>query len=81
MFGKKREADSSSSAMTTSDGLTLSDIDDICESWVSFYSDLFAASSVDLDVQADLFYHLPLSLLSDESPTCMCCLLRYMLHL
>ena len=59
MIGKKREADSWIVAMTTSDGLTLSDIDNICESWVSFYSDLFAASSVDLDVQADLFDHLP----------------------
>ena len=59
MIGKKREADSWISVMTISDGLTLSDIDNICEFWVSFYSDRFEASSVNLHVQAHLFDHLP----------------------
>ena len=56
--------------MKTSDGLTASDIDDKCESWVSFYSDFLAASSVGLDVQDDRLDHLSLSLSSDESATC-----------
>ena len=56
--------------MKTSDGLTVSDIDDKCESCVSFYSDFLAASSVGLDVQDDRLDHFSLSLSSDESATC-----------
>lgn len=56
--------------MKTSDGSTVSEIVGICESWVSFYSDLFSASSVDLDFQVDLLDNLSLSLSYDESATC-----------
>ena len=56
--------------MKTSDGSTVSDIVGICESWVSFYSDIFSASSVDLDFQVDLLDNLSLSLSCNESATC-----------
>lgn len=56
--------------MKTSDGSTVSDILGICESWVSFYSDLFSAFSVDLDFQVDLLDNLSSSLSCVESATC-----------
>lgn len=67
---RKREADTWISATKTLDGSTVSDIDGIWESWVSFYSDLFSASSVNLDFQVDLLDNLSLSLSCDESATC-----------
>lgn len=67
---RKRGAHTWISAMKTSDGSTVSDIVGICESRVSFHSDLFSASSVDLDFQVDLLDNLSLSLSCDESATC-----------
>ena len=67
---RKRGADTWISPMKTSDGSTVSDIVGICVSWGSFYSDLFSASSFDLDFQVDLLDNISLSLSSDESASC-----------
>ena len=67
---RKRGADTWISAMKTSDGSTVSDIVGICVSWGSFYSDLFSASSFDLDIQVDLLDNISLSLSCDEYASC-----------
>ena len=46
------------------------DVEGICESWASFYQDLFTACPVDLGVQSDLLDHLSLSLSPDEAALC-----------
>ena len=58
------------SAMQKADGSLSTDISGICDSWVSFYSNLFTASQVDLDVQGDLLNNLSLRLTPDQSDIC-----------
>ena len=42
------------SAMKNDDGVVVSDLNGICESWTHFYSSLFSAGNIDSVVQADL---------------------------
>ena len=54
-----------------SNGVGVTDVEGICESWASFYQDLFSACPVDLGVQSDSLGCLSLSVSVDEcdSPT------------
>ena len=67
---KKRGTESWISAMRVSNGVVVTDVEGICESWASFYQDLFTACPVDLGVQSDLLDHLSLSLSPDEAALC-----------
>ena len=40
--------------MRNDDGVVVSDLDTICQSWTDFYSSLFSACDIDSNVQADL---------------------------
>ena len=51
---KKRGALDWISAMKNDDGVVVSDLNSICESWTDFYSSLFSAGNIDSAVQADL---------------------------
>ena len=51
---KKRGTESWISAIRVSSGVVVADVEGICESWASFYQDLFTACPVDLGVQSDL---------------------------
>ena len=67
---KKRGAESWISAMRVSNGVVVTDVEGICESWASFYQDLFTACPVDLGVQSDLLDCLTLSLSVDDAASC-----------
>ena len=56
--------------MRVSNGVVVTDVEGVCESWASFYQDLFTACPVDLGVQSDVFDHLSLSLSPDEAALC-----------
>ena len=56
--------------MRVSNRVVVTDVEGICESWASFYQDLFMACPVDLGVQSDLLDHLSLSLSPDEAALC-----------
>ena len=56
--------------MRVSNRVVVMDVEGICESWASFYQDLFTACPVDLGVQSDLLDHLSLSLSPDEAALC-----------
>ena len=68
---KKRGAESWISAMRVSNGVVVTDVEGICESWASFYQDLFMACPVDLGVQSDLLDCLSLSLSVDGATSCV----------
>ena len=53
--------------MRVSNGVAVTDVEGICESWASFYQDLFTACPVDLGVQPDLLDCLSLSLSVDDA--------------
>ena len=63
---KKRGTESWISAMRVSNGVAVTDVEGICESWASFYQDLFTDCPVDLGVQPDLLDCLSLSLSVDD---------------
>ena len=67
---KKRGTKSCISAMRVSNGVVVTDIEGICESWASFYRDLFTACPVDLVVQSDLLDCLSLSVSVDDAASC-----------
>ena len=67
---KKRGAESWISAMRVSNGVVVTAVEGICESWASFYQDLFTACPVDLGVQSDLLDCLTLSLSVDDAASC-----------
>ena len=50
--------------------VVVTDVEGICESWASFYQDLFTACPVDLGVQSDLLDHLSVSLSPHEAALC-----------
>ena len=51
---KKHGTEDWISAMRSEDGFIVSDISNICNSWVSFYSTLFTACQCDINIQNDL---------------------------
>lgn len=67
---RKRAAESWISAMRLSDGKIVSDISGICRSWSDYYSSLFSAESVDLQVQEGLFENLTARLPADAASSC-----------
>ena len=67
---KKRGTESWISAMRVSSGVVVTDVEGICESWASFYQDLFTACPVYLGVQSDLLDCLTLSLSVDDAASC-----------
>lgn len=67
---KKRGAESWISAMRAPNGMVVTGAEGICESWASFYQDLFTACPVDLEVQSDLLDCLSLSLAADDAALC-----------
>ena len=67
---KKRGVESWISAMRAPNGMVVTDAEGICESWASFYQDLFTACPVDLGVQSDLLGCLSLSLSADDAALC-----------
>jgi len=67
---KKRGTESWISAMCVSIGVAVTDVEGICESWASFYQDLFTACPVDLGVQSDLLDCLSFSLSVDDVASC-----------
>ena len=67
---KKRGTESWISAMRVSNGVVVMDVEGVCESWASFYQDLFTACPVDLGVQSDLLDCLTLSLSVDDPASC-----------
>ena len=58
------------SAMQNQDGSLASSISDICDSWVTFYIDLFRSSPTDLDVQRRLLDQLSSILPDSEALRC-----------
>ena len=67
---KRNGAEAWISAMQNSDGSIAADVPGICQSWVSFYSDLFTACPTDQSVQAELLDHLTSSVPPSEVPSC-----------
>ena len=67
---KKQGTESWISAMRASNGVAVTDAEGICESWASFYQDLFTACPVDLGVQSDLLDCFSLSLSVDNASSC-----------
>ena len=55
---KKNGTEDWISAMQNSDGSIVADVPSVCDSWVSFYSDLFRACPTNIDVQNDLLGNL-----------------------
>ena len=53
--------------MRVSNGLVVTDVVGICESWASFCQDLFKACPVDLGVQSDLLDCVSFSLSVDDA--------------
>ena len=56
--------------MRCPDGSIVTDIDGICQSWDTFFSNLFAAEEVDLQIQDELLSHLSARLPSSAQPSC-----------
>lgn len=56
--------------MQNPDGSVVADVCGTCDSWVSFYSDLFHACPTYCDVQNDLLDKLSLSVPSFQAPLC-----------
>ena len=67
---RKRAAESWISAMRLSDGKIVSDISGICRSWSDYYSSLFSAESVDLQILESLFENLTARLPADAVSSC-----------
>ena len=67
---RKRAAESWISAMRLSDGKIVSDISEICQSWTDYYSSLFSAESVNLQIQETLFENLTARLPADAVSSC-----------
>lgn len=67
---KRRGASDWISGMKSPDGLVLTGIDDICDSWRDFYSSLFTACPIDPVAQADLLSNVSLSLTAEQSALC-----------
>ena len=67
---KKHGAENWIPAMKNSDGSIASNIVDICNSWVSFYSALFTACDTDQLVQSTLLDELSSSLSSVQATSC-----------
>ena len=67
---KKHGADQWIAAMRGADGEIVSDIDGICQSWVTFFSSLFSAEEVDLKTQENLLANLSACLPSSASSSC-----------
>ena len=67
---KKHGADQWIAAMRGADGEIVSDIDGICQSWVTFFSSLFSAEEVDLKTQENLLANLSARLPSSASSSC-----------
>ena len=80
-FEKKRITEGWISAIRVSNGVVVTDVEGVCESWASFYQDLFTACPFDLRVQSDLLDCLALSLSVDDaaSVTVQSHLMRLML--
>ena len=66
---EKWGAESWISAMRVSN-VVVRDFETICESWDSFYKDLFTACPVDLEVQSDILNCLSLPLSVDDAASC-----------
>ena len=58
------------SAIGNDDGVAVSDLDGICQAWMSFYSHLFTKEAVDLRVQSAMLDKLCLFLPESEVPSC-----------
>ena len=56
--------------MKNEDGIVVSDLDGICNSWTDFYSSLFSAGNIDSDVQADLLSNVSSFLSADQASLC-----------
>ena len=67
---KKRGAHDWFSAMRSSDGSIVSDLDGICNSWVEFYTSLFMVEEVDLSVQESLLSKVSACLSSEQASLC-----------
>ena len=67
---KKRGTEGWISAIRVSNGVVVTDVEGICESWSSFYQDLFTACPVDPGVRSDLLDCLTLSLSLDDVASC-----------
>ena len=67
---KKRGTESWISAIGVSNGVVVTDVEGICESWSSFYQDLFTACPVDPGVRSDLLDCLTLYLSLDDVTSC-----------
>ena len=67
---KKRGTESWISASRVSNGVVVTDVEGVCESWASFYQALFTACPVDLGVQSDLLDCLTLSFSVEDAASC-----------
>ena len=67
---KKRAADAWVSALRESDGSIVSNPDDLCHSFASFYSSLFTASPTDPAAQETLLDKVSAALSSDQAKLC-----------
>ena len=67
---KKRGADRHISAVRVDGGSVVTDINDICRVFTSFYSSLFASSPIDNNACASLLSNVSSSLSSEESRSC-----------
>ena len=64
---KKRRTEQWIAAIRGNDGKVATDMDGICRSWVDFFSTLFSADELDLNVQEDLLENLSVRLPSSSS--------------
>lgn len=69
-MAKKHESEEWISAMKNANGSLSTTIPSICDSWVSFYDNLFCACPVDLPLQSDLLEKLVSFILSGKQQTC-----------
>ena len=67
---KKRSADRWISALRETDGTFISNPDDLCRSFASFYSDLFTAGPTDPAAQESLLDNVSSSLPQDQAELC-----------
>lgn len=67
---KKRSIENWFAAIEDDNGNIVTSLDDICESWVSFYSSLFEACPVDLTTQDSLLDEISHTIPSDFEPVC-----------
>lgn len=67
---KKRAAARQISAMRTQNGSVITDLNDILDSWKSFYQKLYSSEGTDYDTQTEMLEFLNMTLSAEQSESC-----------